>query len=31
LLYDVNKFKVAIKIFFLKESFYSINEYFEWS
>jgi hypothetical protein len=30
LLYDVNKFKVASKNF-LKEYFYSINEYFEWS
>ncbi|PNF16664.1 hypothetical protein B7P43_G06414, partial [Cryptotermes secundus] len=31
LLYDVNKFKVVTKNFFLQESFYSINEYFEWS
>jgi hypothetical protein len=30
LLYDINKFKVVAKAF-STESFYSINEYFEWS
>jgi hypothetical protein len=29
LLYDVKKFKIAVKNFFLRESFYSIKEYFE--
>jgi hypothetical protein len=29
--YDVIKFKSVIKNFFLKESFYSINDYLEWS
>jgi hypothetical protein len=29
--YDVKKFKSVIKNFLLKESFYSINEYLEWS
>jgi hypothetical protein len=29
--YDVKKFKSVIKKFLLKESFYSINEYLEWS
>jgi hypothetical protein len=31
LLYDFNKFKVVTKTFFLKESFYSINEYYNWT
>jgi hypothetical protein len=29
--YDVKKFKSVIKNFLLKESFYLINEYLEWS
>jgi hypothetical protein len=29
LLYDVKKFKLVVKNFFLRESFYSIKEYFE--
>jgi hypothetical protein len=31
LLYDVKKFKLVTKNFFLRESIYSINEYFKWS
>jgi hypothetical protein len=31
LLYDTKKFKTVTKNFLLKESFYSINEYLEWS
>jgi hypothetical protein len=31
LLYDINKFKLVTKNFFLRKSFYSINEYFEWA
>jgi hypothetical protein len=32
-LYDVSKFKAVTKcfLFFLRESIYSIKEYFEWS
>jgi hypothetical protein len=29
--YDVKTFKSVIKIVLLKESFYSVNEYLEWS
>jgi hypothetical protein len=31
LLYNVKKFKFVAKNFLLKESFYSINEYLEWT
>jgi hypothetical protein len=31
LLYDVKKFRLVTKNFFLKESFYSVKEYLEWS
>jgi hypothetical protein len=31
LLYDVNKFRLVTKSFFLKESFYAVKEYLEWS
>jgi hypothetical protein len=29
--YDVKKFKSVTKNIFLRESFYSVKEYFEWS
>jgi hypothetical protein len=29
--YDVKKFKLVTKNFFLRESFYSVKEYPEWS
>jgi hypothetical protein len=29
--YDVKKFKLVTKNFFLRESFYSVKEYLEWS
>jgi hypothetical protein len=31
LLYDVKKFRLVTKDFFLKESFYLVKEYLEWS
>jgi hypothetical protein len=31
LLYDVKKFRLVTKDFFLKESLYSVKEYLEWS